>query len=266
LGDFNKTVEVSARSIRWKGTYRGGDPKVKRLRWTITASASPDGRRIDFVTDVEWDTGKPAVARDRPVQSQGITATYEVPFGFIDRTFEQDKLDYSQWKAHSMEWPTLHWARKKVSDCTGVAILNKGLPCNRWMPGRFDLSLLRSPEWQFCAVEPGNYEFWDIDGQRDAGKHRFEYSIWPYTDGLSDGDLTRAGYAYNLPRAIDPPFEITGDVVVTRVEACREWRRLDIAIAECERSGNDRKPRAGRPMRITATNLIETHATSFRDI
>jgi alpha-mannosidase len=210
------------------------------------------------VTDVVWDTGSRRLRVIIPVRSQETTATYEVPFGFIDRNFEQEKLNYSQWKAHSMEWPTLHWVRKRISESTGVAVLNKGLPCNRWIPGRFDLSLLRSPEWQFCAVEPGNYEFWDIDGQRDAGKHRFEYSIWPYTDGLSDGDLTRAGYAYNLPRPIDPPFDITGDVVVTAWKPAENGAGWILRLQNASDAETTVKMVLGRPTRITPTNLIET--------
>ncbi|MCY2930637.1 MAG: glycosyl hydrolase [Planctomycetota bacterium] len=197
LGEYNTAVEAAPGAIRWRGAYRGHDPKVKRLKWTVTARPSEDGRRIDFVTEIDWDTASRRIRVLVPVRSEGDTATYEVPFGFIDRTFDASQLDYSQWKSNTMEFPTLHWVRKAVDARSGVAVLNKGLPCNRYTPGRFDLSLLRSPEWEFCVAEPGTYEFWDTDGQRDAGKQRFEYSLLPYYEGLSDGDLTRIGYRYN---------------------------------------------------------------------
>jgi hypothetical protein len=87
-----------------------------------------------------------------------------------------------------------------------------------WLPGRWDISLLRAPEWNFCAVEPQAYEFWDIDGQRDTGEHHFEYSVVPFNAGLGVGELTRHGYAYNSASPA-VPFNVDGDVVVTA------WKR-----------------------------------------
>ena len=257
LGDFNRTCQVSARSIRWRGAYTGGDPKVRRLRWTVTAAASPDGRRVDFVTEVDWDTHSRRLRVIVPVRASDPTATYEIPFGFIDRTFDSTKLDFSQLRSHTMEWPTLHWARKSIDGHSGVAILNKGLPCYRWMPGRFDLSLLRSPDYNFCVVEPAQYEFWDIDGQRDAGHHRFEYSIWPYTDAITYGDLTRTGYAYNLPQPIDPPFKIVGEVVVTAWKPAERGDGWILRLQEAGGTGTLVSIQFGRSVRATPTDLLE---------
>ena len=67
----------------------------------------------------------------------------------------------------------------------------------------------RNPaEILFCLVEPASYEFWDVDGMRDPGRHKFEYSLMPYTDGLTPGDLTRIGYDYNMPTPIALPFDL----------------------------------------------------------
>ncbi|HEY8965730.1 MAG TPA: glycoside hydrolase family 38 C-terminal domain-containing protein [Candidatus Methylacidiphilales bacterium] len=217
LGDFHDTVEAAPRALRWTGRYRGGDPKVAKLSWRVTASLSEDGRRIDFATEVDWDTSSRRLRALFPVASQEADAAYEIPFGFIRRTYDPAKLDYGQWRANTMEFPALHWVHREVSPRSGVAILNRGLPCFRWKPGCFDLSLLRSPEWAFCSVEPAHYEFWDIDGQRDTGRHRLEYSLWPYADGRNLGghELTAAGYAYNRPEPLALPFRIEGDAIIT---------------------------------------------------
>lgn len=215
LGDFHTAVETAPDAVRWRGRYTGGDWKVRRLEWTVTAAASADGRRIDFTTDVNWDTGSRRLRVLVPVRSQAASAVYEVPFGFIERAYDPARLDYSLWNSNTLEYPTLHWVWRPCDERQGVALLNRGLPCNRWTPGRLDLSLVRSPEYPFCVVEPGSYEFWDTDGQRDAGRHRFEYSLFPYYDGMTAGELTRVGYAYNLPAPVEPPFRILGDVVVT---------------------------------------------------
>ncbi len=255
LGNYHQRVEAAATAIRWRGQYTGNDIKVRKLKWTVTMALSDDGRRLDFVTEVDWDTHSRRIRVLVPVASQDDTATYEVPFGFIDRQWDLDKIDYSQWRGNTMEWPALHWVRKVIDDNRGVALLNKGLPCNRWVPGRLDLSLLRSPEWTFCVVEPEYYEFYDVDGQRDAGRHRFEYSLWPYYNGLTAGDLTRAGYAYNMaglvPSQTAPvrrgkapadaappagpiplPFAVSGDVIVTAFKPAQDGQGWILRLHE----------------------------------
>lgn len=257
LGDHQESVEASGDAIRWRGTYRGGDPKVRALSWAVTVRASEDGRRLDFTTEVTWDTESRRLRAVVPVASEGRSATYEVPFGFIDRTFEPEKLDYSQRKANTMEFSALHWVRKDVDPASGVALLNRGLPCHRWMPGRWDISLLRSPEWAFCVVEPAYYEFWDIEGQRDTGRHRFEYSVWPYTDGLAPGDLTRAGYRYNAPDTPAPPFGIVGDVVVTAWKPAEDGSGWILRLQEAGGAGTDVALDFDAPRRVTQTDLLE---------
>jgi alpha-mannosidase len=258
LGDFNTRVEVAADAIRWSGQYDGGDPMVRKLAWTVTARLSSDGRRIDMVTELDWDTQSRRLRMLLPVKSSDPTATYEVPFGFIDRAYEPDKLNFGQWHSNTLEFPTLHWVRKAIDDRQGVALLNKGLPCNRWVSGGWlDLSLLRSPQWQFCVVEPGSYEFWDIDGQRDTGHHRLEYSIWPYTDGLSTTELIRAGYAYNLPASIDPPFTISGDALVTAWKPADDGSGWILRLQDTTARGCIATIDFGRTVAITPTDLLE---------
>lgn len=257
LGDYHTTVDASDNAIRWRGRYNGGDWKVKRLDWTVTVAASRDGQRLDFHTKLDWDTGSRRLRVLVPVKSEEPTATYEVPFGFVDRTFDKAKLDYTQWKAHQMEFPTLHWVRKTVDEQSGMALFNKGLPCNRWLPGRLDLSLVRSPEWAFGAVEPGSYEFWDTDGQRDSGRHVFEYSLLPYTNGLGAGDLTRMGYDYNLPCPIQVPFSIEGDVTVTAWKLAEDGQGWILRLQESGGQGTVVKLKFDESREVTKTNLIE---------
>lgn len=257
LGDYHTRVEASPSAVRWTGVYSGGDWKVKRLAWTVTAAPSADGRRLDFVTAVDWDTGSRRIRVLVPVRSQEATATYEVPFGHIDRTFDTSQMDYSQWNANQLEFPTLHWVRKAVDSQSGVALLNKGLPCNRWMPGRLDLSLVRSPEWAFCIVEPCSYEFWDTDGQRDAGRHLFEYSLLPYYDGLGLGELTRIGYEYNRPAPVAPPFAVEGDIVVTAWKLAESGKGWVLRLQEAGGKGTIARLDFGSTRSVAVTNLLE---------
>jgi alpha-mannosidase len=263
LGDYNEFVETAPHGIRWSGTYRGGDPRVKKLAWAVTVSPSADGRRLDFKTRVDWDTHSKRLRVIVPVASQEDSATWEVPFGFIDRRFEPEKLDYSHWHANSMDFPALHWVRRSVDADSGVALLNKGLPCHRWMPGSddasgsLDVSLLRSPEAAFCSVEPRHYEFWDIDGHRDTGRHEFDYSLMPYYAGLGAGDLTRIGYEYNLPAPVAPPFGVEGNVVVTAWKPAEDGSGWVLRVQEAGGEGTAVALAFEEERTVTETDLLE---------
>jgi len=257
LGNYHTGVQASDRALRWQGRYTGGDPRVKTLVWTVTATPSADGNRLEFVTDVEWDTHSRRLRVLVPVKSTDPTATYEVPYGFIDRTFDKTKLDFSIWGSNTQEFPTLHWICKAIDEQRGVVLFNKGLPCNRWLPGTLDLSLVRSPEYAFCIVEPGSYEFWDIDGQRDTGTHRFEYALYPYYTGMAFGDLVRLGYAYNLPAPLQPPFAISGDVVVTAWKPAESGDGWVLRLQEAGGAGTIVRLTFDETRRVTPTNLLE---------
>ena len=262
LGAYNDSVETDGHAIRWRGRYRGGNPMVKKLAWTVTCRASCDGRRLDFLTEVDWDTHSHRLMVVFPVKSQETSATYEVPYGFIERAFDPARLDFTQWMANGMDFPALHWVNRRLDASRGVAVLNKGLPCNRWVPGRFDLSLLRSPEWYFCSVEPGSYEFWDVDSQRDTGRHRFEYSLWPYANGVGEAELTRAGYAYNdaLPAH---PFTIRGDAIATAFKCAENGAGWVLRVQETAGRESAVEIDFGRAVAVCPANLLEQPSAPF---
>ncbi|MFW5857368.1 MAG: glycoside hydrolase family 38 C-terminal domain-containing protein, partial [Planctomycetota bacterium] len=256
LGRYHERVTSAGTALRWHGVYTGPDPHVERLAWTTTLSLGEDGRLLVFRTDVDWDTRSRRLRVLTPVNSEDATATYEVPYGFIERTYDEAKLDYSQWDSHTMEWPALHWVHKEIDEARGVALFNRGLPCCRWTPGRLDLSLLRSPEWGFCIVEPCNYEFWDIDGQRDTGTHRFEYALLPHTRPAPYGDLTRLGYAFN-DAALQPPCSVEGDVVVTAWKPAEDGAGWVLRVQEAGGAGTDLALGFDRAVRATRCDLLE---------
>jgi alpha-mannosidase len=101
------------------------------------------------------------------------------------------------------------------------------------------------------------YEFFDIDGQRDTGTHEFHYSVWPYEDAVDEHALTTAGYAYNLPSPIDPPFTVTGDVVVTAWKPAEAGDGWILRLQETLGIGTQVGMLFDRPRTITRTDLLE---------
>jgi len=191
------------------------------------------------------------------LQAKDSTATWEVPFGSLDRTFDNSKVNYGRTTIDTQEYGALHWVRKELGDDRGVAVLNKGLPCARYVSGTLDISLLRSPEACLSANMPMHYEFWDLDGQRDTGKHRLEYAMLPYWDGLATGDLVRRGYAYNAPAAMNLPFEVEGDVVVTAWKPAENGDGFVLRLQDAGGKGTEVTISFDRQRQVTRTNLLE---------
>jgi len=216
LSDFHSGVEVASDALRWRGTYAGGDRKIKRLTWMMTVRASADGQALDFSVEVDWHAESRRLRAWFPVLGTNAAATYEVPFGHVERQFDNAKWDYTLWNAHQNEYPMQNWVRAACTGGGNVAVLTRGLPGVRWMPGSgttpgtIDLSLLRAPESEFCQVETHFYEFWDNVGLLDSGRHVFAYQLRVNAAGLEPAHLTAAGLALNRPGFVAPPFTVTG--------------------------------------------------------
>lgn len=256
LGRYHDRVEQAPAGLRWYGKYTGGDPRVRTLEWTVTLGLDANGL-LGFTTTVNWDAHSRRLRVLVPVDADDDTATWEVPFGHIRRRFDPERLDYSQWRGNHMEFPALHWVHKAIDNARGVALFNKGLPCNRWIPGRFDLSLLRAPEWGFCIVEPANYEFWDTDGQRDSGTHRFEYALLPHVAPVDPAELTRLGYAYNEANRFDLPFTVEGAVVVTAWKPSEDGKGWIVRLQEAAGRESGCVMRFVAPCAVRRCNLVE---------
>jgi alpha-mannosidase len=260
LGEFNVLVETADGAVRWSGSYRGGHRKVRRLEWTQTVRLSACGRFLAWTTDIDWDAESKRIRAVFPVADPGDRALYEIPFGFLERRFDVSQIDYTQWRGNLQEYPTQHWAMKPMAGGGACALLTRGLPCVRWMPGRFDLSLLRSPEAEFCQVEQVHYEFWDTDGMRDAGRHRLEYAWWPEPKGLTPAALTEAGYAYNREGWQAPPFAIAGAVIATAWKPAEDGDGWILRLQETAGAPTTVELRFAEERTVTPTDLLERPA------
>ncbi len=257
LGDHNAHVEASEHVLRWTGRYEDIDAAVKKLSWTVTLQASADGKRLDFTTELDWDTHSRRLRVAVPVAAEDSTASYEVPFGFLERTFDPEKIDYDEFKIDTQEFPTLHWMLKKFDDGRAVALLNKGLPCYRYRDGCADISLVRSPERHAWTNMPIHYDFPDCDGLRDTGQHRFEYSLMPSWSGLGKVELTREGYAYNMPEPIEVPFSVDGDVVITAWKVAEDGEGWILRLQEAGGVGTTVNIAFAEERSVTQTDLLE---------
>ncbi|MDZ7290794.1 MAG: glycosyl hydrolase-related protein [candidate division KSB1 bacterium] len=138
------------------------------------------GERIDFRTEVDWWEDKTMLKVAFPVAVQDTVATYEIPYGTIQRSTQMR----NSWEKAKVEVPAQRWADLSQSDY-GVSLLNRSKYGHDIKGNIMRLSLLRSPKWP--------------DPTADRGKHVIEYVLYPHANGWREAGTVRRGYEYNNP-------------------------------------------------------------------
>jgi alpha-mannosidase len=136
--------------------------------------------RIDFKTDVDWWEEKTMLKVAFPLTVQDSVATYEIPYGTIQRSTQLRNT----WEKAKVEVPAQRWADVS-SGGYGVSLLNNSKYGYDIKGNTMRLSLLRSPKWP--------------DPTADRGKHSIEYALYPHSGGWRDAATVQRGYEYNNP-------------------------------------------------------------------
>ena len=120
-----------------------------------------------------------------PLQIRSRTATYDLPFGHIERATHRN----TGWEQAKYEVCGHKWADMSEGDY-GVALLND---CKYGYDARENmlrLSLIRSP------IRP--------DATSDIGQHEFTYSLLPHAGGWREAQVDRRAYELNIPTLAVP--------------------------------------------------------------
>jgi alpha-mannosidase len=136
--------------------------------------------RIDFKTDVDWWEEKTFLKVAFPVSVSDTVATYEIPYGTIQRSTQLR----NSWEQAKVEVPARCWADLSQSDY-GVSLLNNSKYGYDIKGNIMRLSLLRSPKWP--------------DPTADRGKHSIEYALYPHGFTWREANTVRRGYEFNYP-------------------------------------------------------------------
>jgi alpha-mannosidase len=134
--------------------------------------------RVDVKTHADWHEKHILLKVAFPVSAHNDKATFEIPFGSIQRpTTRNTPAEQAQF-----EVPAERWA--DISDGKhGFSLLND---CKYGYDAKGNvlrLSLLRSPEWP--------------DPHADEGQHEFTYSLYPHDGSWQDAQTIRRGYELN---------------------------------------------------------------------
>jgi alpha-mannosidase len=147
----------------------------------------PSATRVDVKMQVDWKEKHILLKVGFPVTVHSDKATYEVPFGSIERPTTRNTPE----EKAQFEVPALHWA--DLSDAQhGLSILNDSKYGYDAKGNVLRLTLLRSPTWP--------------DPHADEGHHEFTYSLYPHRGTWRDADTVQRGYEINYKlRAVQVP-------------------------------------------------------------
>lgn len=175
--------DVSGRSVAAGGGLRGAIELTRRFNKTTIRQQirlHRGSRRIDFVTDVDWQEREVLLRAHFPLHVNATRATCEIQFGAVERpTHRNTSWDWARFEVCAQRWVDLS------EGDYGAALLNNGKYGHSLHDTTLGLSLLKG------AVHP--------DPLADVGKHRFTYSLLPHGGDWRQGEVTRRAYELNAP-------------------------------------------------------------------
>jgi len=149
-------------------------------KFVQTISIPDESDQVDIENDIDWHESHVLLKAAFPLAASGPFATYEIPYGSIDRPTTRN----NSWERAQFEVPAMRWA--DLGDGKhGLSIINNSKYGYDAAGNVLRLTLLRSPKWP--------------DPDADMGHHHFHYALYPHAGTWKDALTVRHGYEYNYP-------------------------------------------------------------------
>ena len=211
LGDVHKLDKTESVEVLERGPVRA----VVRVKKSFGASSFEQdivlyshADRVDFEFRTDWHEHYRFAKVAFPFRLSSPFATYEIPFGSIQRfdyTFKEDP-------GTRLEAPARAWeiadrtkfevAGQRWADVTdrsgahGVSLLNDSKYGFSFEHNVLRMSLVRGPRRGY----PGMPDSWsDQSDEPLVGIHHVKYALLPHRGGWQDAALTRRGIQFNVP-------------------------------------------------------------------
>jgi alpha-mannosidase len=144
-----------------------------------------EGDIVDIDNEIDWHESHVLLKAAFPLTASGPFATYEIPYGTIDRaTTRNNSWEQAQFEVAAMRWADLGGIGSDGKQ-HGLSILNQSKYGYDAVGNVLRLTLLRSPKWP--------------DAEADMGHHHFHYALYPHAGTWKDALTVRHGYEYNYP-------------------------------------------------------------------
>jgi alpha-mannosidase len=157
----------------------------------ISLDADSDLVRVD--NGIDWHESHVLLKAAFPLAHSSAKATYEIPYGAIERTTERT----NSWEKAKFEVPALRWA-DLGDEHQGLSILNDSKYGYDAAGNTLRLTLLRAPTWP--------------DPDADRGPQHFTYAIYPHTGSWKQALTVHRGYELNDPLTAQQVFAHTGSL------------------------------------------------------
>jgi alpha-mannosidase len=166
-----------------------GAPIIQvRRRWQqsdFVQTISLNGDQVDIDNEIDWHESHVLLKAAFPLAASGPFATYEIPYGTIDRpTTRNNSWEKAQFEVTALRWADLSGPGPD-GKVHGLSILNQNKYGYDAAGNVLRLTLLRSPKWP--------------DAEADMGHHHFHYALYPHAGTWKDALTVRHGYEYNYP-------------------------------------------------------------------
>ncbi|MFY9938381.1 MAG: glycoside hydrolase family 38 C-terminal domain-containing protein, partial [Silvibacterium sp.] len=137
-----------------------------------------DADQVEIVNDIDWHETHELLKAAFPLAASGPMATYEIPYGTIDRPTTRN----NSWEQAQFEVPALRWA--DLGDGQhGLSLINDSKYGYDARGNVLRLSLLRSPVWP--------------DPEADRGPQHFSFALYPHPGDWKQALAVRHGYEFN---------------------------------------------------------------------
>jgi alpha-mannosidase len=144
-----------------------------------------------IANDIDWQESHVLLKAAFPLAATGPKATYEIPYGSIERTTTRN----NSWEKAKFEVPAMRWA--DLGDAKqGLSILNDSKYGYDAEGNTLRLTLLRSATWP--------------DEVADKGRQQFTYALYPHAGTWKQALTVRRGYELNDPLKAEQVFSHTG--------------------------------------------------------
>jgi alpha-mannosidase len=161
----------------------------------ISLDAGADS--VDIRNHVDWHETHVLLKAAFPLSATSPKATYEIPYGSIERTTERN----NSYQKAQFEVPAMRWADLGNSG-HGVSILNDSKYGYDGLGNTLRLTLLRSPTWP--------------DADADRGVQEFRYAIYPHAGTWKQSETMHRGYELNYPMSATQVESHTGSMPAER--------------------------------------------------
>lgn len=210
LGQKHVISNVKSIEVLEKGPIRGVirvDLQYNDSRITEDIILYHDSEKVDVRLRVYWLEKYKFLKVSFPLSFKNDYATYEIPFGIIQRyrhdlknskmELEYPKRRWEEADTAKFEVPALRWAEVETpSKDYGVAFLNDSKYGFSYEKGGFKISLLRGPRRGYRKT-PDSWA--DLSSDPLVGEHEIWYSIYPHKGTWKDVKMVHRGYEYNTP-------------------------------------------------------------------